>query len=256
MNEIQRLLGELKESVGVACSFLRERERELANLNRSGRIVDRELKADADRIIEDMLLERLGPIGLPVLSEESGETGVHVSVGKRLVVDPLDGTVNYVRGLGPASVSVAICEGNEPLCGVLGMYPDGDVAWGGKGLGAFLNEKPIQVSGIEHADQAVICTGFPARYDLNDLERASDFIKSIGRYAKVRMLGAASISLFQVAKGAAEVYAEKNIMLWDVAAGLAIVEGANGRITIEKTGVDETLNVLASNGIVELPWSV
>jgi myo-inositol-1(or 4)-monophosphatase len=69
------------------------------------------------------------------------------------------------------------------------------------------------------------------------------------------MLGAASISLLQVAKGAAEVYAERNIMLWDIAAGLAIVEGADGSITLGETGVKEMVNVTASNGVVELPWS-
>lgn len=255
MHEIQELLPELKEIVGTACGVLCKRKSELARADRSDRIVNRELKADADRIVEELLLDRLKPIGLPVLSEESGEIGGPASGGRRFVVDPLDGTVNYVRGLGPAAVSVSICEGDKPLGGVIGVYPSGDLAWGGKGLGAFLNGDRIHVSRIDQADQAVICTGFPARYDLNDVGQVAGFIRDIGHYAKVRMLGAASISLLQVAKGAAEVYAEKNIMFWDVAASLAIVEGAGGSIVLERGREGEMFNVTASNGIVELPWS-
>ena len=73
------------------------------------------------------------------------------------------------------------------------------------------------------------------------------FFRLISPYAKVRMLGSAAISLLQVARGAADVYMEQNIMLWDVAAGLAIVEGAGGRGLFAKTHRDWCYEVIAAN---------
>ena len=74
---------------------------------------------------------------------------------------------------------------------------------------------------------------------------------TLAPYAKVRMLGAASLSLLHVAKGAAEAYAECNIMIWDVAAGLAIVEGAGGSFTMTKGRYTDAFHVFASNSLIK-----
>jgi myo-inositol-1(or 4)-monophosphatase len=208
----------------------------------------REMKAQADQVIEKEIIEQLATTGLPILSEETGEIAGDSRSGLKFIVDPLDGTVNFIRGLGSASVSIALYQHDKPVFGVLGVYPTGDLVWGGKAFGAFFNDQPIKVSTLADISKAVLCTGFPSRFDFDDSAYFANYMQGFARFAKVRMLGAASVSLMKVAEGAADVYMENNIMLWDVAAGLAIVEGAGGKVTLSNGQENGALNVEASNG--------
>ena len=209
----------------------------------------REMKAAIDRVLEEIILRRLVPTGIGVLSEEAGVLGECSAGGLHWVVDPLDGTVNFIRGLAPCAVSIAVCQGDEPVLGVIGEFPSGKVAWGGPALGAFLDQKPLRVSTLADKGKAVVCTGFPARFDFSwpGMVKFSCRARSFG---KVRMLGAASLSLLQVAKGAAEAYTEQDIMLWDVAAGLALVHGAGGCVSRKTGNFPHSLDVFASNGLI------
>ena len=111
---------------------------------------------------------------------------------------------------------------------------------------------PIFLS-IEKKENAVLCTGFPVRFESeNDLIMQNFFCK-VRQYAKVRMLGSAAISLVNIAKGTADVYSEQNIMLGDVAAGLAIVEGAGGSVNLNPRTIKYSLDVYASNRILSGP---
>lgn len=212
-------------------------------------LVPRELKATSDKILEDVVLARLRGTGFEILSEEAGLVVGDTSSELRWIVDPLDGTVNYIRGLSSCSVSVALWRGSDPIFGVVGEFPSLQVAWGGVGMGAFLSGQPIRVSAINKRKQAVVCTGFPSRFEF-DSEGMQWILETLAPYGKVRMLGAASLSLLQVAKGSAEVYAERDIMIWDVAAGLAILEGAGGVYSMEKGRHVNAFDVYASNGLV------
>ncbi len=209
----------------------------------------REMKATADRVLEEIILDCLKPTGLPILSEEAGDLDGTVNAGLRWVVDPLDGTVNFMRGLAPCAVSIALCSGNLPVFGVIGDYPSGRLAWGGQSFGAFIEDRPIHVSTIQDKSKAILCTGFPSRFDFAGAS-ASAFIEWVSSYSKVRMLGAASLSLLQVAKGAADAYAEQDIMIWDVAAGLALIEGAGGHISVSPGRYKNSHNIYASNGLL------
>jgi len=253
VNEIGSLLEQVRDVAGQACSLLhREEGRPGKEDVRSG-WSGRELKTDSDVRMEEFLVDALSNLGLPILTEERGEIGRQDGTARRIVVDPLDGTVNYVRGLGPSAVSIAVCDGMIPLCGAVAVYPACDVAWGGRSLGAYINDVVLNVSEIGDAGQGVLCTGFPARFSLDDEKAVAKYVAGWKQYAKVRMLGAASVSLLQVAKGAAEAYAENDIMLWDVAAGLALVEGAGGAIEVAAGRTKNSLNVRASNGRVRAP---
>jgi myo-inositol-1(or 4)-monophosphatase len=210
------------------------------------------MKSSVDKIIEETIIENLLPTGITVLSEESGEFRCNSESSLRFVVDPLDGTVNFVRGLGPCSISIALCDNDKPIFGVLAIYPSGDFAWGGIGKGAFLNKRPIHVSKITDPFQTVLCTGFPSRYSFEDHNSVKKHVRMMSHFGKVRMLGSASNSLLQVAKGAAEVYSEKEIMLWDVAAGLAILEGAGGEFDINFGKDENAVNVSATNGLINI----
>ena len=183
------------------------------------------------------------------MSEEAGQVVSGSRDELRWVVDPLDGTVNFMRGLAPCSVSLALCRGDDPVLGVVGEFPSGKLAWGGVGQGAFWADMPIRVSAVADRQQAVICTGFPSRFEFDD-QGVHWIATTLTPYAKVRMLGAASLSLIHVAKGAAEVYSERDIMIWDVAAGLAIVEGAGGSFAMTKARHPDSFDVFASNGLI------
>ena len=211
----------------------------------------REVKATADRVLDEEILRRLAPTGLSLLSEESGELVGTTKAGLRWIVDPLDGTVNFVRRLAPCAVSIALYHEDSPIFGVIGEYPTLRLAWGGPFIGAYVEHHPVRVSKTNEKNKAVLCTGFPARFDF-DGRAATLFIKRVSAYGKVRMLGAASLSLLQVAKGSADAYAEQDIMLWDVAAGLALVGGAGGHISVSPGRYPHSLNIFASNGLLQL----
>jgi myo-inositol-1(or 4)-monophosphatase len=212
------------------------------------RDIRREVKARADALLDNEILDRLRPTGLALLSEESGALPGSSASPLRFIIDPLDGTVNFVRGLGPSAISIALWRNQTPVFGVLCLLPTLELAWGGAGLGAFLNDQPIVVSSITDKEQAVFCTGIPSRLDLCSPAAGRGIIEMIRPYGKVRMLGAASLSLLQVAKGAADAYAEQEIMIWDVAAGMALVEGAGGKVKAMPGSHEHALNVFASNG--------
>lgn len=209
--------------------------------------VPKEMKSKSDNILEEIIISCLKPTGLNILSEELGLIEQGIESKLTWIVDPLDGTVNFVRGIGGCSVSLALFKESEPIFGVIGEFPSCKLFWGGRKFGSYDGNNSIYVSDISAKSQSVICSGFPSRFDFNsrDLLWISDVLSN---YAKVRMLGSASISLIQVAKGSAEAYAERNIMLWDVAAGLAIIEGAGGNFIMESTGITHSVNVFASNG--------
>ena len=211
--------------------------------------VPREVKSASDQILEDVILTRLRDTGLEILSEEVGHISGDIESELNWVVDPLDGTVNFIRGLSSCSVSLALCYGRKPILGVVGEFPSFELAWGGVGMGAFLSGQPIQVSKVSEKNQAVICTGFPSRFEF-DSEGMQWIASVLAPYAKVRMLGAASLSLLKVAKGAAEVYTERDIMIWDVAAGLAILEGAGGIYSMSKGNYSNAFEIYASNGLI------
>ena len=213
------------------------------------RRLPREMKTTSDRILEDVIVAKLSATGIDILSEEAGLIIGGNNDGLCWVVDPLDGTVNFTRGLGPCSVSLALCQGDTPVLGVIGEYPSGKISWGQVGQGSYISGMPIRVSDEADRKQAVICTGFPSRFDF-DAEGIGWIASTLAPYAKVRMLGAASLSLLNVAKGAAEVYSERDIMIWDVAAGLAILQGAGGCFTMNKTNQSQAFNVFASNGLI------
>ncbi len=251
MSEIQDLLDLSKDVALSACRELCDGlDKERCSFSFDSRL-PREMKAVADEIVEEIVLTRLQPTRLPVLSEERGFTEGSKHSDLQFIIDPLDGTVNFVRGLGSSTVSIALYRKQEPVFGVLAIYPQCDLAWGGNGIGSFFNNDSLQVSSISDPIKSVICTGFPSRFRFNDFEDVSRYIQRISRFGKVRMLGAASLSLLKVAQGAAEIYMENEIMVWDVAAGLAIVEGAGGKLEIGPGKTPAALNVVASNGVIQ-----
>lgn len=209
----------------------------------------REVKSMADGVLEDVILKSLSKSGLDILSEECGLVSGIRPEQFRFIVDPLDGTFNFVRKLGPCAISIALWSADRPLFGVIFDLVNGSLFWGGKELGAWKDGSPIQVSRVSDISRAAICTGFPVRFNFADENAWGSFRDRVTPFAKVRMLGSAASSLACVADGRAEVYYEESIMLWDVAAGIALVEGAGGRVRWRENAL--ALDVFAGNGCLE-----
>ena len=212
----------------------------------------KEVKAAADIFLEKEILDRLTPIGLPILSEESGYIPGEQETKLWFIIDPLDGTYNFVKGLGPSAISIALWSDRTPIFGVVYSLDEQKIYWGGRDFGSYCNGKELLVSDCASKDHASICTGFPVRFDVTDEDTMQRFWNCIRFFSKVRMIGAASVSLVHVSSGSADLYYEKNIMLWDVAAGLAIIEGAGGEFILNETSDDWSCNVVASNGKIRL----
>jgi myo-inositol-1(or 4)-monophosphatase len=207
----------------------------------------KEVKALADTVLEQDILKSLSSTGFPILSEEAGYISGQSESKYWFIVDPLDGTFNFIKGLGPCAVSIAFWEEQKPIFGVIYDIYSQELYWGGEKFGAYCNGNKISVSNTLNKKNASICTGFPVRFNTQNNDEMQNFWNLISPYAKVRMLGTAAISLINVAKGSADVYTEQSIMLWDVAAGIAIIEGSGGCIYSEKGPHEYSLNVFASN---------
>ena len=213
----------------------------------------RDVKLDADRGAEEVILRALrAGSDFDVLSEEQGAIPGCGADGWRWIVDPLDGSLNYLRGVRLCSVAVALWEGDDPRAGAVYDFNGDEMFTGLVGVGSWLNGAPIRVSAIDARARAVLGTGFPAGTDFSS-EALGGFVTQIRDYRKVRLLGSAALSLAWVAAGRLDAYLERDIKLWDVAAGLAVVRAAGGRTVREPSRAAQALTVYADNAALPEP---
>ncbi len=218
------------------------------NQRKSATYFDRDVKLEADRLAEERILEVLcGASPFAVLAEEGGERpGSDPDSRLRWIVDPLDGSLNFLKGIPLCCVSVGLWRDNEPLLGVIHDFNRAEIFTGIVGEGAHLNGNEIRVSEVSEPSQAILCTGFPAATDFAT-DALGRFVDKVQAYKKVRLLGSAALSLAYVAAGRVDAYRERDIKIWDVAAGLALVKAAGGETVAEPTSVADALDVYASN---------
>lgn len=216
-----------KEAVLQAGGFLKRRQ-DMEVDDFSGK----DIKLSSDRQSEKIIMDVLKNSGIPILSEEYGTTE---DLGSRYwVVDPLDGTINYFKGIDELScISVALWDQDRPVIGVIYRFMLDELFYGLVGKGAYKNEEVMHPSSVEKISEAVLATGFPVKraYDTESLSR---FIHKVQCFKKIRMLGAAAIMATFVACGRFDVYYEEEIMLWDVSAAVAIVNASGGYAEIKK----------------------
>ena len=211
----------------------------------------RELKANADQTLHLKIQNILNKTNIPIISEEDNKLKINKKFEEYWIIDPLDGTFNFIRDIGPCSISIAYVKHNQIIFGVIGEYPSKKIFWGGRSIGSFLNNKKLKVSNINTLKNSVLATGFPSRYQFTK-KNINSFFKLIKKFSKIRMLGVASLSLVKIAEGKIDVYIEKNIMLWDVAAGLAIVEGAGGSYIIKRNKNNLKCDIISTNNKIKL----
>ena len=182
----------------------------------------RDIKLIIDQETEQLIRSNLQATNIAILGEEYGG---EISEEKYWVIDPIDGTANYFRGLDECCVSIALMEGDEALIGVIYNFNNDQMYTAIKNEGAFLNNTKISVSNITSKDKASITTGFPAS---ETIESSMDFLEDLKGWKKVRMFGSAALSCAYVASGKCDYYAEKGVYLWDIAAGICLVKEAGG----------------------------
>lgn len=212
----------------------------------------REVKIKADKTAESSILQALAQRApFPVISEEAGWVGPDRRSGPYAwAVDPLDGSVNYLRGYPHCAVSIALLHDDEPVLGVVECFLLGETFTAIVGEGAWLNGAPMRVSTIADAKKGILHTGIPARAGPNAMAK---FETRLSAWQKVRMIGSAATALAYVAAGRAEAYRESGSMIWDVAGGCALVKAAGGVFQIGGEGLDGPLEVGAGNGLAPLP---
>ncbi len=182
----------------------------------------RDIKLIIDQDSEKLIRSNLMGTNIPIMGEEYGGK---ITDEKYWVIDPIDGTANYYRGLDECCVSIALMEGEEALIGVIYNFNNDQMYTAIKNEGAFLNNTKISVSDIASKDKASITTGFPAS---ETIESSMNFLEDLKGWKKVRMFGSAALSCAYVASGKCDYYAEKGVYLWDIAAGICLVKEAGG----------------------------
>ena len=214
-----------KDAATKAGDFLAKRECIHIDSN-----FERDIKLNSDKNSENLIINCLNESKLPILSEECGLTGS--LDGLHWIVDPLDGTVNYYRGIDElCCVSIALFNGNEPMLGVINRFLLNELYSSLVGQGSKLNGVPIMTSGIRFLKDSILATGFPAGMDFSD-ESIMNFTRRVQRAKKIRMLGSAALMAAFVACGRVDIYFEQDIRLWDVAGAMAIIKAAGGAVTL------------------------
>jgi myo-inositol-1(or 4)-monophosphatase len=186
---------------------------------------------EIDKSAEAMIIDRL-----QILVKDAGfiaEEGTLQTRGEHYnwIIDPLDGTTNFIHGAPPVAVSIALTEDNKPVVGVIYeiWLKESFYAW--KGSAAYLNDSEIRVSEIAEVKDALIATGFP----YYNIDRYEGFMNTINHFFLhthgVRRLGSAATDLAYVACGRYDGFYEYNLSPWDVAAGALIIAQAGGKVT-------------------------
>jgi myo-inositol-1(or 4)-monophosphatase len=201
--------------------------------------------------------ERLLVEGLSLLIPESGfiaEEGTSSKIGSiyNWIIDPLDGTTNFIHGVPIFSISIALTEYDEVVAGVVLEVTSGECFYAWKDGGAYLNGEKIRVSERNNVADTLLATGFPY-YDYSLMDSYLKLLKHFIQNTRgLRRLGSAAVDLAWVACGRFDAFYEYGLNPWDVAAGAFIVEQAGGKSTDFK-GIKSGINgnrILSSNGLL------
>ena len=206
----------------------------------------------ADRVIREELSRARPDYGL--VTEEHPETAA-ADGRHRWIVDPLDGTTNFLHGIPHWAISIGLEREGEIVAGVIYDVAKNELYWAEKGAGAWLNDRRLRVSGRRRLEEALLATGMAFK----GREKGDDFLDQLAaamsETAGVRRFGSAALDLAWVASGRFDGFWERNLGPWDVAAGIVLVREAGGYVSeIEGSGRPENgVSVLAANDALHRP---
>ena len=203
----------------------------------------------AEEIIRDMLMEARPNYGW--LGEES-EAVEGKDPTRRWIVDPLDGTTNFLHGLPHWAVSIALEHKGEIVAGVVFDPAKDEMFLAEKGQGAFMNTQRLRVSDRSKMIEAIFATGLPFGGRPELPETLKELARLLPKTAGVRRYGAAALDLAYVAAGRYEGYWERRLNAWDISAGILIAREAGAIVDGFARGSDpiETGDVIAANGAI------
>ena len=205
--------------------------------------VGRDIKLEIDRDAELIIRKELIVTDITIMGEEFGGKSIDDSFW---VVDPLDGTANYFRGLDQCCISIGLMKDNESVIGVIYNFNSDELYTAVKEKGAYLNGERITVSSINSKNKASLTTGFPAS---ETIDSSFKYLDSLREWKKIRMFGSAALSCAYIASGKCDCYAEKGVYLWDFAAGICLVNEAGGKANYKRIS-DQTYEVNFTNNLL------
>ncbi|MDN5216184.1 inositol monophosphatase family protein [Fulvivirgaceae bacterium BMA12] len=248
MPNLDQILAGLKSLVEDVGDFIRQESRsfdrssiQLKGLN--------DLVSYVDKTAENMLVEGLSEL-LPeagFITEEG--TASHRDEAYKWIVDPLDGTTNFVHGLPVYAISIALTFQEEIVIGIVYELNRNECFYASSGEPAYCNDEIIKVSNANSLSEALLATGFP----YHDFDLVKKYLATLDSFMQnthgLRRLGSAAVDLAYVACGRFEGFFEYNLKPWDVAAGAFIVQQAGGVVTDFKGGHDFIFGkeILAAN---------
>ena len=248
----------MREYLNVAIKAAKEAGRlsleKAGNLDISTKETRFDFVTNADKEIEayikSMLSEEFPEIGF--LAEESGSSKGNSEL--LWIIDPIDGTNNYINGIPFFCTSIALARNDEPILGVIYEPNRNELFYAAEGSGAFLNGKNIRVSNRDSLDKAIIALSFPSSNKAQGMAYFNHFsFKYLYKNTRaIRKLGAAALELAYVASGRIDAFFRRNIKPWDAAAAAAIVREAHGKVTNqfgERWKIHDRF-ILATNGLL------
>lgn len=204
----------------------------------------------ADLRAEQILFEELskGRSKYGFVMEERGEVeGADNS--NRWVVDPIDGTTNFLHGVAQFAISICLERDRQPYAGVIYNPATDELFWAEKGEGAWLNDKRLRVSKRSNLEECIFATGFPFKGRPGREKSLQEADRVLAETAGVRRFGSAALDLAFVAAGRFDAFWERDLHSWDVGAGIVLVREAGGTVS-EIEGGDKPMHagsIIAAN---------
>ena len=185
------------------------------------------------------------------LAEESGASGK--STEFKWIIDPIDGTTNFLHGVPYFAISIGLEKNKEIICGMIFNPITNEMFYAEKGKGAYLNNSRIRVSSRKNIDECVLLTGGPILSYKNKEIFFKEYESVSRKVAATRKFGSSALDLAYLASGRCDGVWERNLNYWDIAAGIIIVKEAGGTVTDFKGGDKyiEDRNLLATNSKID-----
>ena len=225
------LLDDIENAAQAAAAFIRRHDTLRADLTWETK-GESDFVSRIDRGAESLIRDTLAPDGRPFtfIGEESAPETV-IGPGITFIVDPLDGTTNYLHGFPAYAVSIGALVDGVLAAGVVVDVPRGECYMAVRNGGAFRDGQPIHVSGITDPALSLIATGMPFRKPEMIARYLAQLPKVLATTSGIRRAGAAAIDLAHVACGRVDAFWELRLAPWDVAAGILLVREAGGIVT-------------------------
>ncbi|MFC3676462.1 inositol monophosphatase family protein [Ferrovibrio xuzhouensis] len=210
----------------------------------------------ADRKAEKILQQELAKLrpDFGFVMEEGGR--IEAKDGKHYwIIDPLDGTTNFLHGIPHFAISIGVTRDDDLIAGVILDVVRDELFWAEKGGGAFLNDRRLRVSARRKLPEALFATGIPFHGRPGHAPFLKEMTSVMAEVAGIRRMGAAALDLAYVAAGRYDGFWEANLSPWDIAAGIVIVREAGGLVTDLAGGEKmlETGGIIAANDAMHTP---